>query len=99
MRQTHPGGDKLFVDYAGQTVPVVDPVTARSAAPRSSWPCWARRTTPTPAPPGQQKAADWVASIIGTLEFIGGVPRLLVPDQPRALMANPDRLRAHHRTG
>ena len=24
MRQTHTGGDKLFVDYAGQTVPVVD---------------------------------------------------------------------------
>ncbi len=38
-----------------------------------------------------QKAVDWVASIIATLEFIGGVPRLLVPDQPRALMARPDR--------
>lgn len=38
-----------------------------------------------------QKAPDWVASIIGSLEFIGGVPRLLVPDQPRALMARPDR--------
>ena len=38
-----------------------------------------------------QKATDWVASIIGALEFIGGVPRLLVPDQPRALMARPDR--------
>ncbi len=24
MRQTHEAGDKLFVDYAGQTVPVVD---------------------------------------------------------------------------
>jgi transposase len=23
MRQTHVGGDKLFVDYAGDTVPVV----------------------------------------------------------------------------
>lgn len=28
---------------------------------------------------------------MGALEFIGGVPRLLVPDQPRALMARPDR--------
>ncbi len=24
MRQTHKGGDKLFVDYAGQTVPIVN---------------------------------------------------------------------------
>ena len=27
MRQTHEGGDKLFVDYAGQTVPIVDAST------------------------------------------------------------------------
>jgi hypothetical protein len=31
-----------------------------------------------------------VGSIIDTLGFIAGVPRLLVPDQPRALIANPD---------
>jgi transposase len=31
-----------------------------------------------------------VGAIIATLAFIGGVPRLLVPDQPRALIANPD---------
>lgn len=27
MRLTHKGGEKLFVDYAGQTMPVVDPQT------------------------------------------------------------------------
>ncbi len=27
MRQIHPGGERLFVDYAGQTVPVVDAAT------------------------------------------------------------------------
>jgi transposase len=26
-----------------------------------------------------QTAADWVGSLIGALEFIGGVPRLIVP--------------------
>jgi len=31
-----------------------------------------------------------VGAIVAALEFIGGVPRLLVPDQPRALIANPD---------
>lgn len=29
MRQTHEAGDKLFVDYAGQTVPVVDASTGK----------------------------------------------------------------------
>ncbi len=37
-----------------------------------------------------QAAVDWVGSIIDALEFIGGVPRLIVPDQPRALIARPD---------
>ena len=27
MRQTHPSGERLFLDYAGQTVPVVDAAT------------------------------------------------------------------------
>ena len=27
MRQEHRAGEKLFIDYAGQTVPVVDPET------------------------------------------------------------------------
>jgi len=31
-----------------------------------------------------------VGAIIDALEFIGGVPRLVVPDQPRALIARPD---------
>ncbi len=91
MRQTHEAGDKLFVDYAGQTVPVVDANTgeitqaqvfvAVLGASNYTYAC----ATPT------QKAADWIASIIAALEFIGGRPRLLVPDQPRALMAKPDR--------
>jgi transposase len=38
-----------------------------------------------------QTAPDWVSSIINALEFIGGVPRLVVPDQPRAVVAQPDR--------
>jgi hypothetical protein len=30
MRQTHLAGDKLFVDFAGQTLAVIDPATAGS---------------------------------------------------------------------
>ena len=34
MRQTHPAGEKLFVDYAGDTVPVFDQITEGA---RQSW--------------------------------------------------------------
>jgi transposase len=42
MRQHHVAGDKLFVDYSGKKVPIVDPdtgVPAWCARPRSSSPC------------------------------------------------------------
>lgn len=91
MRQVHKAGERLFVDYAGQTVPLVDRSTgeitraqifvAVLGASNYTFACATR----------SQQAVDWTRAIIAALEFIGGVPRLLVPDQPRALMIRPDR--------
>lgn len=91
MRQTHEAGDKLFVDYAGQSVPIVDPSTGEITQGQIFVAVLGASNYTYACATASQKAADWVASIIDTLEFIGGVPRLLVPDQPRALMARPDR--------
>jgi transposase len=38
-----------------------------------------------------QTTIDWVGSIINALEFVGGVPVLIVPDQASGLVARPDR--------
>ena len=38
-----------------------------------------------------QTMRSWLAGIQRTLRFLGGVPRLIVPDNPRALIAEPDR--------
>ena len=91
MRQSHSAGERLFVDYAGQTVPVTDAVTGEISRAQifvavlgASNYTFARATA-------TQTTADWVGSMIDALEFIGGVPRLVVPDQPRALFAHPDR--------
>ena len=35
MRQVHPAGERLFVDFAGQTVEVVDPATGEVRAARA----------------------------------------------------------------
>jgi len=90
MRQIHPGGERLFVDYAGQTVPVVDALTGEIRRAQVFVAVLGASNYTYACATWQQTAADWVASIIAALEFMGGVPRLLVPDQPRALIANPD---------
>jgi transposase len=90
MRQIHPAGERLFVDYAGQTVPVVDATTGEIRPAQVFVAVLGASNYTYACATWQQTAADWVGAIIATLEFIGGVPRLLVPDQPRALIANPD---------
>jgi transposase len=90
MRQIHPGGERLFVDYAGQTVPVVDAATGEIRRAQVFVAVLGASNYTYACATWQQTAADWIASIIAALSFFGGVPRLLVPDQPRALIANPD---------
>ena len=90
MRQVHPGGERLFVDYAGQTVPLVDALSGEIRRAQVFVAVLGASNYTYACATWQQTAADWVGSIIAALQFIGGVPRLLVPDQPRALIANPD---------
>jgi len=91
MRQTHAAGEKLFVDYAGQTMPIVDAATGEIRRAQIFVAVLGASNYTYACATATQAAADWVGSIIDALEFIGGVPRLIVPDQPRALIARPDR--------
>jgi transposase len=86
MRQTHRAGEKLFIDFAGPTVELIGGERASIfvAAMGASGYCFA---TATPA----QTAADWLGATAQALAFYGGVPQLLVPDNPRALVAQANR--------
>jgi transposase-like protein len=78
MRQVHIAGEKLFVDYAGQTVPLIDAATgeitqaqifvATLGASNFTYACATERQT----------TADWIGAQVRALEYIGGVPRLQV---------------------
>lgn len=91
MRQVHVGGEKLFIDYAGQTVPIIDAATGEIRRAQIFVAAMGASSYTYACATATQTAPDWVGSLIGALEFIGGVPRLIVPDQPRALIARPDR--------
>jgi transposase len=80
MRQEHRAGEKMFVDYAGQTVSIYDPTSKRIceaqifiAALGASNYTYARATW-------TQKLPDWIASHCRAYEYIGGVPEVTVPD-------------------
>ena len=84
LRQEHRAGEKVFVDFAGQTVPVVDRATGELREAQvfvgvlgaSSYTyaeaCWS------------QELPEWTGAHARMFEFFGGVPSLIVPDNLKA---------------
>src|SRR3954447_25685820 len=84
MRQTHAGGDKLFVDYAGDTVPViVDRLTGKTQPAQIFVAVLGASNFTYAEASWTQGLADWIGAHTRALEAIGGVPKLLVPDNPK----------------
>ena len=80
MRQHHKAGEKLFVDYAGMTIGITDKSTGEiKEAQVFVATLGASNYTYTEATWSQQ-AKDWLASHRRALEFFGGVPEVIVPD-------------------
>lgn len=84
MRQIHKAGDKVFVDYAGQTVNVIDPDTGEVRTAQifvgvlgASCYTYAEATW-------SQQLPDWIGSHVRMLNFFGGCPTLIVPDNLRS---------------
>jgi transposase len=91
MRQVHRAGEKCFVDFAGQTVPILDAAGATAyrahifvAVLGASNYTFTRATA-------AESMAEWLGAISLALEFYHGVPAMLVPDNPKALIAEADR--------
>lgn len=83
LRQPHPAGERMFVDWAGMTIPVFDPQTGQSrpahlfvAVLGASNYTYAEAFENTQLP-------AWIEAHVHAWEFFGGVTRLTVPDNPK----------------
>jgi transposase len=84
MRQTHVGGDKLFVDYAGDTVSViVDRLTGETRQAQIFVAVLGASNFTYAEATWTQGLSDWIAGHTRAIAAIGGVPRLLVPDNAK----------------
>jgi transposase len=84
MRQTHKAGDKVFVDYAGQTVEVVDPDTGEIRKAQIFVGVLGASNYTYAEATWSQQLPDWIGSHVRMLNFFGGVPALIVPDNLRS---------------
>jgi transposase len=84
LRQVHTAGERVFVDFSGRTMEVVDAETGEvhraeifvAVLGASSY-VFAQATR-------SQSLPDWIAAHVAMLAFIGGVPRQIVSDNLRA---------------
>ena len=91
MRQVHRAGEKLFIDYAGQTVTIVDPDTGEMRAAHIFVAVLGASNYTYACATSGETQGDWLRGLTQAFAFIGGVPALVVPDNPRALIACPNR--------
>jgi transposase len=90
MRQVHIAGEKLFVDYSGDTVPLIDAATGEITAAQIFVATLGASNYTYACATARQTTADWIGAQVRALEFFGGTPRLIVPDQTRSLIKYPD---------
>jgi len=83
LRQQHNPGEKMFVDYAGSTIPVhnrdtgeVHPAAIFVAALGYSSYTFAEATW-------SQQLPCWIGSHVRAFEYFGGLPMLVTPDNPK----------------
>ena len=89
LRHEHRAGEKMFVDYAGATIPIYDCQTGQVqeaavfvAVQGASSYTFAEVTA-------GQDLRNWIGSHIRAFEFFGGVAEVVVPDNLKSAVTHP----------
>jgi transposase len=91
MRQTHRAGERAFIDYSGKRPCIVDAHTGEVVEVELFVMVLGASNYTYADVTRSQQIPDFISSIVRGLEFFGGVPEVLVPDQLRSAVSGPDR--------
>ena len=91
LRQNHKAGEKLFIDYAGQTVPVIDASTGEIKDAQIFIATFGASNYTFAEATASQELPSWINSHVHAFEFFGGVPEILVPDNLKSGVTKPSR--------
>lgn len=91
MRQTHRAGEKLFIDYAGQTVGIIDRTTGELRQAQVFVAVLGASSYTYAEATWTQGLPDWIGAHVRAFTYLGGVPEILVPDNLRSGVRRPCR--------
>ena len=80
LRQDHHAGEKVFVDYAGRTVEIIDPRTGESREAQIFVGVLGASSYTYCEATWSQQLPDWIMSHRRMFEFFEGVPQIIIPD-------------------
>ncbi len=89
MRQNHKAGEKLFVDYAGLTMEIVDRDSGEIRSAQVFVATLGASSYTYAEATWTQALPDWLGSHRRAFEFLGGVPAMVVPDNLKAGVRHP----------
>jgi transposase len=84
MRQSHVAGERLFVDYAGTTLEVIDGATGEVKTAQLFVAALGASSLTYAEATWTQGLSDWIGSHTRAFAFIGGVPAMVVSDNLRS---------------
>lgn len=91
MRLEHKGGEKLFVDYAGQTLTVIDPATGEVRKAEIFVAVLGASSYTYAEAQWQQDLPHWTGGHVRAFQFFGGITEVVVPDNLKAGVTHPSR--------
>ena len=80
MRHEHRAGEKMFVDYAGQTVNIIDRETGEMKPAQIFVAVLGASNYTFAEATFSQQLEDWIMSHVRAFSYFGGVPAVVVPD-------------------
>jgi transposase len=84
MRQSHVAGERLFVDYAGTTLPLVDASTGKLMSAQLFVAVLGASNYTYAEATWTQGLSDWIGAHTRSFSFIDGVPAMVVSDNLRS---------------
>jgi len=91
MRQTHVAGEKLFLDFSGDGVDVVDAKTGEKRKAKLFLAVLGASNFTYAEPVLSEDLPTWVQCHVNALEYMGGVTQVWVPDNLKSAVTSPHR--------
>ena len=91
MRFNHKAGDKMFVDYTGKKLSIVDPQTGEITSLEVFVAILGASGYTYVEACASQKREDFISCIVNALNFYGGVPRAIVTDNLKSAVTKSDK--------